>query len=67
VLEGVLREGLERLADAAPLVGEVARELVGAPLAARGQARAVAEEARAAEDERLAVPPSTSASGPAFG
>jgi hypothetical protein len=51
----VLGEALERLGDPSALGRERARELVGPKAPAGRQARTVAEDVRAADDERLAL------------
>src|SRR6185503_1553855 len=56
VPEGVLGEALERLGDAASLLGQLRLDVRLRQGAAGREARAVAEEARAADDEGLAVP-----------
>src|SRR6185503_4110260 len=56
VPEGVLGEALERLGDAASLLGQFRLDVRLRQGAAGREPRAVAEEARAADDEGLAVP-----------
>ena len=56
IAEGVLGEALERLRDAPALLGQLRLEVRLRQGATGREARTVAEEARAADDEGLAVP-----------